>query len=275
MGKNKKVKKSEDEKYAELMKKIPEFRLMDDTFMTAFFDGQNDLMQFVLRIILEKDDLKVLSTKTQIEIHSIGGRSARLDVYAVDSKGKHYDFEVQNSNDGAVPERARFNASMMDSTFLRKNDEYEDLPESYVIFITENDVLKGKKAIYHIDRTIKELNHKTFDDKQHIIYINGSFKGEDALGKLIQDFQCKNPKEMNYPILSERAEYLKNQEGENGMCKIMDDLIKKENEKVIIKTKKEFVISLLNSTTLSKSEIALNAKMTLAEVEEIAKEIRK
>lgn len=59
------------------------------------------------------------------------------------------------------------------------------------------------------------------------------------------------------------------------MCKIMDDLIKKENEKVIIKTKKEFVISLLNSTTLSKSEIALNAKMTLAEVEEIAKELQR
>lgn len=269
------AKKTEDEKYAELLAKIPDFRLMDDTFMTAFFDGQNDLMQFVLRIILEKDDLKVLSTKTQIEIHSIGGRSARLDVYAVDSKGKHYDFEVQNSDDGAVPERARFNASMMDSTFLRKNDEYEDLPESYVIFITENDVLKGKKAIYHIDRTIKELNHKTFDDKQHIIYINGSFKGEDALGKLIQDFQCKNPKEMNYPILSERAEYLKNQEGENGMCKIMDDLIKKENEKVLAKNKKEFAINLLKTTKLSESEIASNLNLTLKEVEDLSKDIRK
>ena len=269
-------KRTEEEKYAELLAKLPEFCLMDDTFMTAFFDGQNDLMEFVLKIILQKDDLKVLSTKTQIEIHSVKGRSARLDVYAVDSKGKHYDFEVQNADDGADVKRARFNSSMMDSTFLKKKEKFKELPESYVIFITENDVLGGNKPIYHIDRFIKELDYKTFGDGQHIIYVNGSFKGDDELGKLIFDFKCKNAKDMNYKILSERADYIKT-EGGSGMCKIMDDLIQKERAEeraeVLAETKKEFVIGLLNSTTLSKSEIALASKMTLKEVEQIAKEL--
>ena len=112
-------KNTNNKKDPELLKQIQQLCLMDDTFMTIFFDGQNDLMEFVLKIILNTQDLKVLQTKTQIDIHSIAGRSARLDVVATDSKGKHYNFEVQNADDGAVPKRARFNSSMLDSTVLK------------------------------------------------------------------------------------------------------------------------------------------------------------
>lgn len=73
-------------------------------------------------------------------------------------------------------------------------------------------------------------------------YILQSEPSKQEKGKLIQDFQCKNPQKMNYPILFERAEYLKNQEGENGMCKIMDDLIKKERADERSEMKREFAI---------------------------------
>lgn len=269
-----KSEKSIDEKYAELRAKIPEFRLMDATFMTAFFDGQNSCTEFVLRIILNKDDLKVVSSLTQREIHSVGNRSARLDVYATDSKGKFYDIEVQNSDDGAVEKRARFNSSMMDSTFLKKSEFYDKLPETYVIFITENDVLKGNLPIYHIDRKITELENRDFNDEQHIIYVNGSYEGDDALGKLIHDFQAKDPKQMKYEVLSERAEFLKT-EGGSGMCKIMDDLIQKEREEERNEMKREFAVSLLKTTNLTVSEISANSGLLLKDVEELEKVIRK
>lgn len=270
-------KRTREERYADLMARLPNFTLMDDTFMSAFFNEQNECTELVLRIILKKDDLRVTESKTQFVISSLKGRSARLDIKAVDSKGVHYDIEIQNANDGADVKRTRFNHSMMDSNFLKKSDEYTDLPETYVIFITENDVLEGNEPIYHIEKTILETN-KLFDDKQHTIYVNSSYKSEDELGKLMQDFKNSNFATMNYKTLSERAEYLKQNRG-NGMSEFLATFIEEEIEDRLEERenamRKEIVINLLNSTTLSKSEIALNAKVTLKEVEEIAKEIQR
>lgn len=39
---------------------------------------------------------------------------------------------------------------------LNPSEDFEKLPESYVIFITRNDVLGGGLPIYHVERTIRE-----------------------------------------------------------------------------------------------------------------------
>ncbi len=262
----------------EIIRQIKEFCLMDDIFMTMFFDGQNHLMELVLKIILKTDDLKVQQTKTQFEIHSIGGRSARLDVLAIDSEGKHYNFEIQNADDGAIPKRARFNSAMLDATLLKKNDKYSDLPETYVIFFTKNDVLKGNLPIYNIERIITQ-NQQNFGDGEHIIYVNGSYKSNDALGKLVQDFQCRDPKKMNYDELAERAKYLKYEEGATKMSDVFTEFVLKEKEKAIKETRAEerviFAKNLLRLTELSEGIIAASAELSLVEVKELAKEIRK
>ncbi len=262
----------------EIIRQIREFCLMDDIFMTMFFDGQNHLMELVLKIILNTDDLKVQQTKTQFEIHSIGGRSARLDVLAIDSKGKHYNFEIQNADNGAIPKRARFNSAMLDATLLKKNDKYSDLPETYVIFFTKNDVLKGNLPIYNIERIITQ-NQQNFGDGEHIIYVNGSYNSNDALGKLVKDFQCKVPKEMNYNELAGRAKYLKYEEGATKMSDVFTEFVLKEKEKAMKEAKAEaqitFAKNLLRSTKLSESVIAANFELSLDEVEKLAKEIRK
>ena len=44
---------------------VQKLRLIDDFFMTHFFDGFNEGIQEMLRIILNKNDLKVISSATQ------------------------------------------------------------------------------------------------------------------------------------------------------------------------------------------------------------------
>ena len=46
-----------EEKYWELLKKL---RLIDDAFFSICFDDNAKDVEYILRIILEKDDLKVL-----------------------------------------------------------------------------------------------------------------------------------------------------------------------------------------------------------------------
>jgi len=51
---------------------------------------------------------------------------------------------------------------------------------SFVIFITENDVLKAGLPIYHVERTVQETG-TVFNDQAHIVYVNSQIKDETAL----------------------------------------------------------------------------------------------
>lgn len=178
------------EKKAEYKKKIQEFCLMDDTFMSKVFEDKK-CTEELLRIILEKDDLKIKNLKTQYVIDNLQGHSIRLDIRAADGKGKIYDIEIQNDNNGAVPKRARYNSSIIDANELEKGEDYDKLPETYIIFITKNDILGGNKLIYHIDRTIKEMRNCYFGDEAHIIYIYSQKKAGQNLENLCTIFTVK------------------------------------------------------------------------------------
>ena len=51
-------------------------------------------------------------------------------------QGKQFDVEIQQDNEGASPERARYRRGLMDMNTLNPGQDFEELPESYVIFIT-------------------------------------------------------------------------------------------------------------------------------------------
>ena len=95
--------------------------------------------------------------------------------------------------------------------------EFEELPETYVIFITENDVLGGNRPIYHINRIIEETG-KAFDDGAHIIYVNGEYQDDSPLGLLMHDFSCKNPADMHYKLLQTEPGILKRMRREWQPC---------------------------------------------------------
>ncbi len=83
------------------------------------------------------------------------------------------------------------------------------MPESYVIFITENDVWQHGLARYHVNRIIEELN-RLFEDGSHIIYVNGDYKGNDDIGKLMNDFRSENVEDMMLEPLKETVHSYKN-----------------------------------------------------------------
>ncbi len=56
--------------------------------------------------------------------------------------GKYYNIEVQRKPEGAHIRRARFNSSMMDSRMLKEGQEFSELRDSYMVFITQTDCRK-------------------------------------------------------------------------------------------------------------------------------------
>ena len=202
---------------------IKNFRLIDDDFMKKVFEDK-ECVQLVLQIIMEIPDLIVTEVNTEYEVNNLYGRSVRLDVHAMDSGGKEYDIEIQRRDKGASSMRARYNSSIMDTNALAAGAEFSELPETYVIFITENDVLKKNLPIYHIERVITETG-ELFDDKAHIIYVNNEIQDNTPLGKLMQDFVCKNADDMHYKVLAERVrDYKESEGGLNNMCRAMEEM---------------------------------------------------
>ena len=211
-----------------MLARIQAMRLMDDDFMTVVFDGDNKATEFLLRILLNRDDLHVNKVTTQKEKRNLFGRSVRLDILAEDTKGKLYNVEVQRADEGASPKRVRYNQAMLDSHILKKKEDFNELPETYIIFITENDYYRLGQPFYEIKRTVKltttESRYLPFDDGCNIIYVNGKYRGDDALGKLMHDFCTPNADEMNYSELAEKVRYHKQEtEGVRTMCRIVEE----------------------------------------------------
>ena len=106
----------------------------------------------------------------------------------------------------------------------------EELAETYVIFITENDKYKKSLPMYHIERCIMETGEPV-NDGAHIIYVNGAYRGDDAVGRLMHDFFCTQADEMNYSVLAERVRQFKeSDEGVSSMSNIWDELLEKSKE---------------------------------------------
>lgn len=253
---------TKDKIQKKFLKKIREFRLLDDDFMSKVFEDDYECIELLLHIIMEKPDLKVTEARTQYGIKNLVGRSVRLDIYAVDATGKKYNIEIQRADKGAGEKRARYNSSIIDANVLLAGSDFSELPETYVIFITENDVIGKNMPIYHIERVIKETG-EYFKDEAHIIYVNGAYRDNTPLGLLMKDFSCSNPSDMYYKILADKTRYFKeNEKGVAEMCKIMEDLI--DNEK------KESALRML-ADELPLEKVAKYAGLTLEQVQELLK----
>ena len=208
----------------EYLAEIENFRLMDDTFMSKCLENAPECIELILQIILRKKDLKVVKSQTEYPIKSLQGRGVRFDVFARDSKGREYDIEIQRADKGAEPKRARYNSALMDANALKSGEDFGELRDTYVIFITENDVMGGDREVYHVNRTIEELGHGNFGDGTHIIYVNGATRSATEIGRLVHDLLCRDAADMYFDVLKKQVNKFKNsEEGRHAMCKAVEE----------------------------------------------------
>ena len=260
-----------EQQHQEDLQRIRGFRLIDDDFMNACFEGNIEGTELVLRIILNKPDLSVKSVNTQKVMKNLQGRDIWLDIDATDSDDNELDIEIQRSDKGADRKRARYHSSILDAHLLKPNEDFKDLPETYVIFITENDVIGGNLPIYTIERQITNMG-QPFNDGEHIIYVNGANKDSATeLGKLMHDFFCTNPDDMNFKQLADKVRYFKEDEkGVAAMCKVMEDMRKEAAEQAVERDRLDRAKSLLKIGKLSLEEIANVMELSIDKVKELS-----
>ena len=171
-----------EQKRQQDLERLHRLRPIDDDFMRCLFKDNIPLAELVLRIITGKPDLIITECQTQEDMKRLAGaRSICLDAYGADTAGQKYDMEVQREDAGADPHRARYHSSVLDIENLDAGQEFKQLPETYTIFITEKDVYGLGKPIYRIERINLDTG-KPFEDGEHILYVNGAYRGDSGIG---------------------------------------------------------------------------------------------
>ncbi len=270
MAKEKTVKKGGDQVAGEEIRQdtrtvdqiVDGMSLFDDDLMSMVFDGNIEATELLLRIILKKDDIQVISVVGQKELQSpvVGGRDIRLDILAKDSTGKYYNVEVQQKPEGAHIRRARFNSGMMDSRMLKAGQDFSELQDSYMVFITQTDIFGHGIPIYTINRHFEEID-EAFDDGSHIVYVNGNYNGDDTVGRLIHDFGCKEAKDMYYSELAKGVKHFKEEGGRERMC----EAVEKYADRKMLDKQIELIKNLMDSMKWSAEQAMTAMKVSDAD----------
>ena len=255
------------ERYKSVIKNLT---LMSDIFMRNVFK-ERECLEYVQQVIMGKQDLRVIDQIIQKDYKNMQGRSAVMDCVARDSEGKKFDVEIQQDNEGASPKRARYHSGLMDMNTLNPGQDFEELPESYVIFITRDDVLGYGLPIYHISKKIEEVN-ESFQDEAHIIYVNSGKQDDTELGRLMHDLHCKNADEMHSPVLAKRVHELKEtQRGVELMCHEMEKIYSEGMES----GEKRGELKKAKETALTMAEEGMDAKMIARLIKVSEKDVQK
>ena len=211
----------------EKKEQVKNFRPIDDTFFEVLADDIG-VCQEMLRIILEDEKLIVKDVIVQSSERNLYGRSVRLDALCILGNGKKCNVEVQRSNKDHHLKRVRFNASVITVRDSQTDDKFEETIDLIVVYISEFDIFKRGRVIYHVDSVIRETQERV-DDGLERVFVNTVVKDGTTISEYMDCFLQKEVDNVKFPKLTNRVHYLKHEEGGvNAVCEVM----KKYSEEV-------------------------------------------
>ncbi|MCR5045676.1 MAG: Rpn family recombination-promoting nuclease/putative transposase [Treponema sp.] len=128
----------------------------------------------LLEILLEfKIENIQMSQEEEIAI-DFGSKGIRMDVYVKDKDGqKVYNIELQTTDTGELPERARYYQGVIDIDILRTGQKYKDLKTTFIIFICIDDIFKKGLAKYTFENIcLEDKETKLGDRTQKLFFIS-------------------------------------------------------------------------------------------------------
>ena len=214
--KNRKKQQTLEEK----IEQVKNFRPIDDTFFEVLADDIG-VCQEMLRIILEDEKLIVKDVIVQSSKRNLYGRSVRLDALCILGDERECNVELQRSNKDHHLKRVRFNASVITVRDSQTDDKFEETIDLIVVYISEFDIFKGGRVIYHVDSVIRETQEKV-DDGLERVFVNTAVKDGTTISEYMDCFLQKEIDNAKFPKLTNRVYYLKHEEGGvNAVCEVM------------------------------------------------------
>ena len=202
-----------------LLQGVEKLTLFHDTFMKVVLNDL-EVCQYVIRILMDDPTIEIVDVRNQYRLARLTSKDSILDILAEDSRGRFYNLEIQRDTTPDHPRRTRLYGAMVDGEYLQKGEDYDAMPEVYVIYISRTDLWKTGDMETSVKKYLEgKVKHKQYDDGQHVIYVNAAVNDGSKKAALLHYFKTADPDDMSQGPLSRRVRYLKREEGGlNEMC---------------------------------------------------------
>ncbi|MBQ9361709.1 MAG: PD-(D/E)XK nuclease family transposase [Lachnospiraceae bacterium] len=245
-----------DEEVAEL---VAGLKGISDVFFERLINDPGVCEEF-LQTVLEMPRLRIKpeTLVPQKSIKFIANRSVRVDAYIEDETDRSFNIEVQRANDCDHIRRARYNASAITIYKSEPGDEFKDVQEVYVIYLTEDDFLKEGRTIYHAEMVIRETG-KALEDGLHEVFVNTQSDDGSKIARLMALFEKTEVDDPEFPNFTRRFNEVKNdrEEGE-AMCREVEAYAEKRAAKAAAEAAIKQVIQTCFKHNISEKKIIVD-----------------
>jgi predicted transposase/invertase (TIGR01784 family) len=159
------------------IKPFKDLSLVDDFMFSEVMRKPENIKPF-LESLLETKIQRVVAIDKQKDLNDAHG--IRLDVYLEDEHNTKYDVEVQARLHRKLEKRIRYYESGIDRHSLEINADYEELSDSFVIFLCVEDYFGAGLAVYERESHIKGAPEIPYEDGSHAYILNASFTKENG-----------------------------------------------------------------------------------------------
>ena len=241
----------------EKKKYVQQFNIFDDAFFEMVAKDK-EAVEDILRIILHDPELVVTKLIPQNSVKNLYGKSVRLDALCVTGGGRHINVEVQKEDNDNHAKRVRYNASCITANVSEPGENYENINDVYIIYISKFDVFHRRRRLYHVERSFYDKGEFIpVQDGEHLIYANASKEVEEEtedadVAELMEFFKNSQGQNDKFHRLTNRVHELKNNESEvNTMCKLVEDFAKEYAKEYAKEQAKEMICGLVRKGALS------------------------
>ena len=189
-----------------MKKSFDELTIADDYMFYRVMEN-TDICKTLLNIVLHDKTDTITDIQLQRTLADAGSaKGVRFDVWAKDCNGIIYDVEMQAINKDDLARRIRYYQSAIDVSVLDKNQPYEALPDTFIIFFCTFDYLEQGLPVYTFKTLCSEntkihladgitkiiLNSKAAEEevnpalKSFLQYMNGKTSADGFIQKIEQ-----------------------------------------------------------------------------------------
>ncbi len=136
-----------------------------------------------LEMVLGFPIARVVVSKEKSIIYHPEYKGVRLDIYAEDENHTHYNVEMQVRKKKSLGKRSRYYHSQMVMEYLESGEDYENIPDTFVIFVCDFDPFGQGIYCYTFRNECQEDRKVKLEDGSSTIFLNTRGRNESEVSE--------------------------------------------------------------------------------------------
>ncbi|MDY6391609.1 MAG: PD-(D/E)XK nuclease family transposase [Bacilli bacterium] len=196
---------------------VQDLCLLDNVIMNVALKNNPDAVKEILAPIFGRSDFVVENVSTQWHSQLIEGHSVYFDCFVTLGDGTIVDIEFQKTKAKMPLERIQHYYNILGAMALQEKRDYSKRNRAILVAIIEGDCFDQGSPLYVFGGYARDGSGMRFGEDE-IYIVNAKLTNENtALGELMHDLRCKDPKDIRNPVLRKTLAMVKLDKEEHAM----------------------------------------------------------